>query len=852
MSSNALAHRNRLAYARWLALVALTRAPSALAQTPPQETEPPVPPTSVPAAPSATEPSPADPPPPPAEEPAPPSAEEPPPPPSTAPPSPPAEEPAPPPSAAPPPPSAPVPVQVSGEEAPEPLPPSAEEPVSNDLQAVVVTAQRREETVQSVPTPVSVLGGETLTDLGIGRSAKEVLDYVPNASAVTQGHGRPRWWIRGVGTGQQQMDFSNPVGFYLDDVYISNATATGFPIFDVDRVEVLRGPQGTLWGKNTTGGAINLISRKPDFSYDGFLKADYGSYRDKVFQGAFGGPIWDDKIAARGAFYYEDFGGRFRNLYTKQRDGQLTDGAGRLQLLWKITPKIQALANVHFRKYTNQGQTTTVTGTGEGGVYTAGYVPSKNWDEVSSNAPSHGETSQTGALLNISAELGDFTLTSITGWESFRSSSLSDSDNTPLEISRGWDNAVSRQLSEELRIASPKSDRINWIAGVYAITETINREAASARLPGVDQALPGPGGVPGPGSYNYSIFEHDSRSFAAFASATVDITNAFSVSGGVRWTLEHRSLDLDRVESSNATFSNIGQWWKPNSVSSALTQNIDAQPEKTWRNWTGDITPQYKITKDILVYLRYAHGVKSGGFNTAANRPEALNVVEPETLDDFEAGAKTAFFGNRLIVNATAFHYLYKDIQINVVGPLPPTNVATSYLQNVEEGRADGAEFEVEVHPIPELHITGNIGLLDTEFTKFVVSNTDTDNSGNRFVRSPTFTSFLRVQGEIPLPLGNRPPTLIPTLDWRYTSKQVHFTTNQDDPLLGTKAFSMVNAQLSLASNDEKLLLTGWVKNLLDVEYISHSLPAAAGATGAVTMASDPRTFGVSLTSRWY
>src|SRR5690606_680086 len=154
------------------------------------------------------------------------------------------------------------------------------------LGTVTVTAQRREETVQEVPTAISVLSGKDLLDSGIGKGAAEVLSYVPNASAGTQLHGRPRWWIRGVGTGVQSLDTPNPVGIYLDDVYISNASATGFPLFDIDRVEVLRGPQGTLWGKNTTGGAINFISKKPSFSPDGYLKVDYGTYEDKTIEGA--------------------------------------------------------------------------------------------------------------------------------------------------------------------------------------------------------------------------------------------------------------------------------------------------------------------------------------------------------------------------------------------------------------------------------------------------------------------------------------------------------------------------------------------------------------------------------------
>ena len=175
---------------------------------------------------------------------------------------------------------------------------------ANSGAGIVVTAQRREERLQDVPVAVTAFDKDLFTVGGLGRSANEVLNYVPNASAGTQQHGRPRWWIRGVGAGQQQLDLANPVGFYLDDVYISNSSATGLPLFDLERVEVLRGPQGTLWGKNTTGGAINIISKRPSLNGgdDNYVKLEYGSYDNKIAEGGVGTTIVDDKLAARVSF----------------------------------------------------------------------------------------------------------------------------------------------------------------------------------------------------------------------------------------------------------------------------------------------------------------------------------------------------------------------------------------------------------------------------------------------------------------------------------------------------------------------------------------------------------------------
>jgi iron complex outermembrane receptor protein len=197
-----------------------------------------------------------------------------------------------------------------------------DDPARAGTNDIVVTAQRREQRLQEVPTAVTALSSELFAEGGVGRSANEVLNLVPNASAGTQQHGRPRWWIRGVGAGQQQLDLANPVGFYLDDVYISNASATGLPLFDIERVEVLRGPQGTLWGKNTTGGAINVISKRPsltDGADENYVKLEYGSFDNKVAEAGVGAAIVPGVLAARISARIDDREGRFDNLFTGEK-----------------------------------------------------------------------------------------------------------------------------------------------------------------------------------------------------------------------------------------------------------------------------------------------------------------------------------------------------------------------------------------------------------------------------------------------------------------------------------------------------------------------------------------------------
>jgi len=254
---------------------------------------------------------------------------------------------------------------------------------------IVVTAQHREERLQDVPSAVTALDKSLFVTAGVGRSASDILLQVPNASAGNTQHGRPRWWIRGVGAGQQQLDLANPVGFYLDGVYISNANATGLPLFDVERVEVLRGPQGTLWGKNTTGGAINVISQKPKVTgdQDSYVKLEYGSYDDKIAEGGIGTVIVPDKLAGRISFRLDNRGGRFTNVFTGQKSNLITDDVVRAQLLAKPTADLDALLSFHYRKYDTTGDLWTTASYAASGVYRGGYVPSTDINIINQNNP---------------------------------------------------------------------------------------------------------------------------------------------------------------------------------------------------------------------------------------------------------------------------------------------------------------------------------------------------------------------------------------------------------------------------------------------------------------------------------
>jgi iron complex outermembrane receptor protein len=739
---------------------------------------------------------------------------------------------------------------------PEVTPAAPVDDAGATLQTVTVTAQKRAGKAQEVPSAITVLGGEQLLADGIGRSANEILNFVPNASAGTQQHSRPRWWIRGVGAGQQQLDFPNPVGFYLDDVYISNASATGFPLFDLDRVEVLRGPQGTLWGKNTTGGAINVISHKPTPYLDGYFKADYSSRDTVLLEGAVGGALLGDVVTGRVAFHSEDQGkGSFRNLYTGQSDGKLRDNAARAQLQAKFSPALSANLNLHYRDYNINGATTTVASYAANGVYRNGYVPSTDSEDVSTNAPAFNKIRQGGANLSVQYEWDGYALSSITGYEDFNSTSLTDSDNTPLEISRGYTSAGSHQFSQELRLASPKDERLNWVGGLHYFKESIASDAASARLTNdIAGAL---AGSTQPVGYNDTVYRHESRSFGVFGSATLDISDRLQATAGLRWTTETKELSLRRVQAAagTASFGSAADWWRSvrggnYAATSVVNNNFTSTPTTTWHAVTWDFTPEYKLSDNARAFLKYAHGIKSGGYNTSATDVRALNTVAPEKLDSVEVGLKSEWFGKRLNFNANVFHYDYRDVQVNITGVYngDPTQTV-NYLQNVAKAHVNGAELEIEALPVDALHINANVGLLRTSFDQFDIQNHGGNRNGNEFVRSPHLTALLAADYRLALADGGR---IVVGADARYTSKQFYYVDPQTDArsLLNQNGFTLINARASYSLPGGQHTFTLYANNLADKVYKNHALTTFVPGTanGDTVYWGQRRVFGGSYT----
>lgn len=709
---------------------------------------------------------------------------------------------------------------------------TAVDTTGSTLSKVVVTAQKREETVQEVPASISVLSGDKIRDSSL-QSANEVTRFIPNASAgTTEGHGRPRWWIRGLGTGDQGANTVSPVGIYVDDVYIANISATGFPLFDQERVEVLRGPQGTLWGKNTTAGAINFISRKPTFERSGYAKVGYGDYDDRVLEGAISDALVSDRLAARLSFRHQGRDGYNENIADSNDRGALEDDAARLQFLAYLNNDLEANLNVHARSYHDTGGYSTVSyGLRPDGSNQFGYRIDPRQGKVNYNAKYQVQIDQVGSNLNLNWQLGDLTLTSISAFEHFTRDGFSDSDNTPLELQRSYAYADSQQWSQELRLASPREDRLNWVVGLHYFNEDLDSRNASAALnnPFIRRY------------YNNLDYNQGTESYAVFGSSTFRFTEDFSVTAGLRWTREAKDIDLRRVQNQGqADFSN-SDWWKPGSVSTPLVANAVQDERNTWSDWTYDLTPEYQISDNARVYLRYAYGFRSGGYNTGATSQETVATVNPEYLTSYELGMKSEWLDGRLNANAALFYYDYEDIQLNIVSAV--NNQTVSRLANGAQGEAYGAEFELEAVPVQNLHLNFALGLLHTEFTDYT-SGTN-DYSGNKFVRAPNVSAVIGADYRIPLEVGG---ALVLGTDWNTRSRQYFFSNDQSQNMR-TGGYTLGNARVTYELPGDTTQVSAYVNNLTDKEYRNHTLPGGFQTAGV--MFGDPRTFGVSVTTEF-
>jgi iron complex outermembrane recepter protein len=578
---------------------------------------------------------------------------------------------------------------------------------------VVVTARRTEESLQEVPASVSAFSEQQMERLN-ATEATGLQGAVPNLNVV-QGRGSSNAtniYIRGVGQPDALQTFDPAVGFYVDGVYYSRIRGTQMELFDIERVEVLRGPQGTLYGKNTIGGAYSIITRRPGQDPRGLYQVTVGDYGELGARLAASGPI-NDSLAIGGALFGVSRDGYVTNPNTGEDYNDRNAWGARFAAALDVTPDFALDFAADFQEEDNaltMGQATNSLTSIIGLPLPGGAVPSPlpefNFQATPTpGLPNSSVMEHWGTSLRASWELSEnLTLRSITAYRDLTYTDYVDIDATALETGDVLVDVAQDQVSQEFQ-AIWESDRLTAIGGVYYLRENIvSHQEAYA-----DDLL---AGFLGGGTFTRTIDDElETTSIAAFANVTYDITERLSISGGLRYTEEEK--DYFRTTS---TFSS-----NPIFTANPAAGSPMHPPAETWDDVSGLVSLDYQLTDDVLLYGRISQGFKSGGFNGRANNPGEEAPYDPETVTSYEVGFKSDWFDNRLRANFAAFYNDYRDFQARVsdfTDGVPPVLALT--VLNAGQLEISGAELELGWRVTDAFTLDAQIGYLDASYGEFV------------------------------------------------------------------------------------------------------------------------------------
>jgi iron complex outermembrane receptor protein len=740
------------------------------------------------------------------------------------------------------------------------------------IEEIVIQARKREEFLEDTPVSITALGENLLRDANVTR-IDEIQNLVPNM-AITAGQNSVQIRIRGVGTASAGVAFEPGVGIYVDGVFLPRAQAAIFDTLDVASVEVLRGPQGTLFGKNTIGGAVNITTRKPDEVLEAFQQVRVGNQGIVNTRSMINIPIdigwFEDKLFTRLAFASQNRGGYADNPYLGRDDLGRQNSLTFLGSL-RFVPTDALTIDMTGTWWKSRGQGSvgqcaitqeTNVGNFQPGFYDAcrqsrpySYPLDVNQAQT---ALSYGTWGTIQYDVGDAGWVEDIVLKSITSWRQQENSAALDVDGTPFPMvsitsqggsdPRKGDPGTSEQIQQELQINGSTWDgRIEFVGGFFAFWE-------NAQRPSVTNI-----GIPRVTSSTRNNLEIDNFTWAFFSQATAAITEWASLTAGLRYS-------SDRKQASQVNTNLL-----------AVPPEVVFQPDpgdKTFGAWSPMASLALSAPEEwfdeirldhLMGYFTYSQGFKGGGFNATVNptvEGNQLASFEPETLDNFEIGMKSIAFDRRLTVNVSLFYGKYDNIQRRVTETIFDDEglieeILTLTL-NAAEATTRGAEIEVTAMPLPGLVLAGNIGLLDARYNSFpkAVSNFDgkeVNKSGEKLEGIPSFQSFLSAQYSFPLELGQSDwmqGWLTTRLQWSYRGDT--YTFGPEVPQARQPGRNNLGARLSYDFFDDTAQVALWGENLTDTRVPSGNTYSLSNSVGVITRAfTIPRTFGAELSYRF-
>ena len=732
------------------------------------------------------------------------------------------------------------------------------------LDEIIVTAERRSESIQDVPIAITAVTTEALTEAGID-SSLDLQFVTPGLNIGTQLTGAVPF-IRGVGTQSTAAGQDSGVATYVDDVYYSSTVGSVLALANIERIEVLKGPQGTLFGRNATGGLMHVITKDPSEEFSGNLEVSYGNFETLGASAYLTGGIADG-LSTDLAVYFKDQGEGYGTNLASGEDVNATDELViRNKWLYSVNEDTEFKLSLDYGKVeTSQGPSLRlaegalgvdgaatfgflVTPVANGG---AGLTPAQafplaqaaastftgDFQDVDADLEPFAEIEQYGGSLVVNHRFGDIDLTSVTAYrEADASQQLSQAGidfNNFLDVRL---NQFTESFTQELRLSS-NFDNFDWILGGFFLDEKAGYNPTEIL------------GVATMGQAIRDNNQQDTTSYAVFAQGDYHLTDATTITAGLRYTKDKRVLTGDVSVAVGGTtvatfpeFSTVTAITDPDDAGQTVPFSNEANfDELTWR-----LALSHEFNADTLGYVSYNRGFKAGLFNlnvlSAANGGQPFLPVEPEILDAYEVGLKTEFFDNRMRLNLSAFLYDYKDLQVSI------STEGGNTILNAAEATMKGGEIEFLAALSSSVTLNAGLSLLDAEYDSFPAGpvltpngfggNTQTaeDLAGNEIPRSPEMTFNAGIVHTLDTSVG------------KFTSSANVYHNDgfywESDNRHAQESYSIVNAQVTWSHPDDSYYVRGFVNNVTDTEYSNFGL---ASELGDFISAAAPRTYGVKV-----
>ncbi|HUM50186.1 MAG TPA: TonB-dependent receptor [Chitinophagales bacterium] len=747
---------------------------------------------------------------------------------------------------------------------------------TNNIDEVVVTSRRRKEEAQDIPIPISVISANQVENSG-SFNVNRVKELIPSVQLYSSNPRNTSLNIRGLGTtfGLTNDGLDPGVGFYVDGVYYARPAATTLDFVDIQQIEVLRGPQGTLFGKNTTAGAFNITTRKPTFIRQGNLELSYGNYQFVQGKVSISGPIVKDKLAARISFSGTHRNGLIKNINTGNNVNNLSNISARIQLLYKPIDKLEILVAGDFTAQRPDGYAQVNAGvvpTQRAGyrqfdsiIAALGYtLPTQNpFDRIiDHDTPAKSGQNMGGFSVNIDYKLGKGTLTSTTALRFWKWMPSTDRDFTGLQaLALSQAPSKHKQWSQEFRYAATFSKKLSGVFGMFLFGQKLRADGFHQEESGKDtwrfvqsstSALwKTPGLFEGYGLKSYPSF--DNFSGALFAQVDWEIFKGFRILPGLRLNYDKKSVDFRREVYGGLETTNAALLALKNSVYSNQAFKADASNF----NASGQLTVAYSPHKQVKIYATYANTFKPIGLNLGGLPTDSTGVlvdlakVKPELTHHFEFGLKTEPIKNS-ILNVTTFFTQIKNYQTLV--QTPDLTLNRGYLANADKIRIVGLEIELSYRFKKYITVNGGFTFTDGKYLSFKNAPLPLEETGARPAYKdisggvlPGISKYITTFGidaAYPVKLFTQKGEVFFGMDTYYRSK--YSSSPSPSKYLNIDGYFLLNARIGFRAV-EGFSIFVWSRNLTNKNYFEQLLPGAGNPGNYAGVLGDQRTFGATI-----